>query len=50
MLCFERVPAPLIYPGGQGYMNPSPIVAKESYPSITRVVSFRTDEASPQQR
>jgi hypothetical protein len=30
---------PLIYPGGQGYMNPSPILAKESYPSITRVVS-----------
>jgi hypothetical protein len=37
------VPAPLIYPGGQGYMNPSPILAKESYSSTTRVVSFCSD-------
>jgi hypothetical protein len=33
----------IIYPEGQGYMNPSPILAKESYSSTTRVVSFYTD-------
>jgi hypothetical protein len=27
---FEWVPTPLIYPGGQGYKNPSPILDKES--------------------
>jgi hypothetical protein len=30
MICLEWVPAPLIYPGGQGYKNPSPILDKES--------------------
>jgi hypothetical protein len=34
---------PLIYLGGQGYMNPSPILAKESYPNIIQIVSFCTD-------
>jgi hypothetical protein len=32
-----------IYPGGQGYMNPSLILALESYSSTTRVVSFYID-------
>jgi hypothetical protein len=33
----------LIYPGGQSYMNPSLILAQESYSSTTRVVSFCID-------
>jgi hypothetical protein len=33
----------LIYPGGQGYMNPSLILAQEPYSSTTRVVSFCID-------
>jgi hypothetical protein len=33
----------LIYPGGQGYMNPSMILAWKSYSSTTRVVSFYID-------
>jgi hypothetical protein len=30
MICLEWVPAPLIYPGGQGYKNSSPILDKKS--------------------
>jgi hypothetical protein len=30
MIYLEWVPAPLIYPGGQGYKNLSPILDKES--------------------
>jgi hypothetical protein len=34
----------LIYPGGQGYKNPGPILDKESYPNTTRVDSFCTEQ------
>jgi hypothetical protein len=33
MISFEGVPAPLIYPGGQGYMDLIN-TSKESYPGI----------------
>jgi hypothetical protein len=37
----------LIYPGGQGYMNPSLILAQEPYSSTTRVVPSVSTSSTP---